>query len=170
MYPKCILVACFVATIVSARSTVPAQQNSISDDKFVPVAETGRSAPAADLSSYVGDLRFLYKVYQECSVTDTSSCLKMKLVTAIDRAARSYSGLSLFDGVTFVKDTNVVDTTEPIKSEAELEASLPRALSDREDKLNSLIFEKIFDFFQGHTLQVSNLHHFYSYLNIMILK
>ncbi|XP_044743301.1 uncharacterized protein LOC123305596 [Chrysoperla carnea] len=147
MYLKCLLTACLVATIVSARSTQNTQQNAIPD-----AVETPRGS--SDITSYMGDIRFLYKVYQECSATDLSSCLKLKLVTAIDRVARSYSSVPLFDGVNFVKDPNTIDTSAPIKNEAELEASLPRSLADREDTLNGLIFEKIIDFFQSHTLQI----------------
>ncbi|GLV32670.1 Osiris 8 [Carabus blaptoides fortunei] len=123
MYRKCVIIAFFaVVALSSARSTTSSQTNAIPQ-------ETAR----ADESSFASDLRFLYKIYQECSVTDLSTCLKLKLVTAMDRASRSFP---------------------VVQSEAEIEASLPRALNDREDALNSLILDKIFDFFQTHTLQV----------------
>ncbi|KAF5286524.1 hypothetical protein FQR65_LT12528 [Abscondita terminalis] len=100
---------------------------------------------------YSSDLRYAYKVYKECA-SDLSPCLKLKLVSAMDRALRSYSEVSLMDGIKFVKDVNAPSEPEP-KSEAELEATLPRGL-DRENALNSLIIEKLSNFFNTHSLQV----------------
>ncbi|KAK4875559.1 hypothetical protein RN001_011981 [Aquatica leii] len=103
-------------------------------------------------NTYLGDLRYAYKVYKECASSDLSPCLKLKLVSAMDRALRSYSEVSLIDGVKFVKDVNAPAESAP-KTEAELEASLPRGL-DRENALNSLIVEKITNFFDTHSLQI----------------
>lgn len=150
MYRKCVIIAFFaVVALSSARSTTSSQTNAIPQ-------ETAR----ADESSFASDLRFLYKIYQECSVSDLSTCLKLKLVTAMDRASRSFPVVQILDGVTFVKETSAVEQQQQpaaVKSEAEIEASLPRALNDREDALNSLILDKIFDFFQTHTLQVCSI-------------
>ncbi|KAJ8946004.1 hypothetical protein NQ314_009000 [Rhamnusium bicolor] len=131
-----------VVTTVLARTT-GTLQNSIHQ-------ETARSEES---NSYFGDLRYVYKVYQECATTDLTSCLKLKLVAALDRAARAYAEISLFDGVAFVKDAKAVPIQDEIKSEAEIEASLPRALEDRDDALNNLIANRITNFFGTHTLQ-----------------
>lgn len=105
----------------------------------------------------LSDLRFMYKIYQECSAADLSSCLKLKLVAAMDRAARSFSDINLVDGVTFVKDQSKANEVEQsAKSEVELEASLPRSLNDRETTLNALIMEKVSNFFDSHSLQVTS--------------
>jgi Protein of unknown function (DUF1676). len=107
--------------------------------------------------SFLGtDIRFLFRIYNDCSQRDMSSCLKMKLVTALDRVAKSQSDLKVLEGVTFARDPSAVsdgsiDST-PI-SEAELEASLPRGLQDKEDQLDGLIMEKIIGFFRSHILQ-----------------
>lgn len=144
MVLKCVVLA-LVATTALARTT-GTSQNSIHH-------ETARSEES---SSYFGDLRYVYKVYQECAATDLTSCLKLKLVAALDRVARTYSEVPLFDGVTFVKDPKATPTQQEVKTEADIEASLPRAIEEREDALNNLIANKVTNFFETHTLQVSN--------------
>ena len=130
------------ATLASARSASSAQ-NSIED--------TPRSEP----TSYLSELRSVYKIYQECSSSDLSSCLKLKLIAAMDRVARTYNEISLVDGVNFVKTSD--SEPSPAISESELDATLPRATSEREDALNNLLVDKVSDFFETHTLQVSSL-------------
>lgn len=106
-------------------------------------------------SSYFGDIKYLYKTYQDCSDSDLSTCLKLKLFTIIDRVARSNSDFKVYDGVTFVKDEEEqVDESTPPKSESEIEASLPRSLDDKEQTLNTLIMDKIMSYFGSHTLKV----------------
>lgn len=142
MYLKCVIFTLVAAlAVASGRSTASSQTNAIPQ-------ESARS----DSDSFVGDLRFLHKMYQDCASSDLSTCLKLKLVTAMDRAARAYPVVQIMDGVSFVQD----DSEQPgtAQSENEIEANLPRALNDREDALNSLIVDRIFTFFQTHTLQV----------------
>lgn len=141
MLTKCLIVTIIIGAAY-ARSS-PTNQNSI-------IQEEARSE---DGNSFYGDMKFVYKVYQECATSDLSSCLKLKLITAMDRVARSYKEVPLFGGVTFVQDSNNVAET-PVQTELELEASLPRSLNEREDALNTLIFDKITNFLQSHTLQV----------------
>lgn len=143
MLTKCLIVTIIIGAAY-ARSS-PTNQNSIVVD------EEARSS-SDDGNSFYGDMKFVYKVYHDCATSDLSSCLKMKLITAIDRVARSYKEVPLFGGMTFVQESNVPDT--PIQSESELEATLPRSLNEREDALNTLIFDKITNFLQSHTLQV----------------
>lgn len=145
MFTKCVILAAFVAVAV-ARSA-PAPQNSVEP-------ETPRAAQES--TSHFGDLRYMYKVYQECAATDLSSCLKLKLVAALDRVAKSYPQITLFDGVSFVKEPNAV-VEETTKSEADIEASLPRSLNEKDDALNSLIADRVGSFFESHTLQVCTI-------------
>ncbi|KAG5889038.1 hypothetical protein JTB14_009443 [Gonioctena quinquepunctata] len=96
----------------------------------------------------------MYKVYQECATADLMPCLKLKLVAAMDRAAKAYTEVPLFEGVKFVKDPKAVIPEGEIKSEADLEASLPRALEDKESALDSLIVNKVSNFLESHNLQI----------------
>ncbi|CAH1154270.1 unnamed protein product [Phaedon cochleariae] len=141
MISKCLVLA-LIAHVTLARTTAGTTQND--------VHETARS----DSTSYLSDLKYVYKVYQECAATDTMSCLKLKLVAAMDRAARSYSNVPIFEGVSFVKDPKAVTPEEPIKSEAELEATLPRSLDEKSTALDSIIAEKVSNFIGTHTLQI----------------
>lgn len=142
MYLKCVIFTLVAGLALSSgRSTTSSQANAIPQE----------SARSDD--SFFGDLRFLHKMYQDCASSDVSTCLKLKLVTAMDRAARAYPVVQVMEGVSFVQDA--ADQTPQAQSENEIEANLPRALNDREDALNTLIVDRIFKFFQTHTLQVS---------------
>lgn len=154
---KCLIFAT-VAVAVLARSA-PASQNSVTEE------EAPRSQ---DTSSYFGDFRYMYKVYQECAATDLSSCLKLKLVAAMDRAAKAYPQLTLFEGVSFVKEGDAKPEASTT-SEADIEASLPRSLDEKDQALNSLIADKVSNFFQTHTLQVNTYSiPFHSFLIIYL--
>jgi len=118
-----------------------------------PNAAPAESARGIDETSYFGDFKFMYKVYQECAATELSSCLKLKLIAAMDRAARSFNQIPIVDGVAFVKESNIVEDSTPV-TEADLEAQLPRALAEKDSALNNLIFQKLGQFFESHTLQV----------------
>jgi hypothetical protein len=101
----------------------------------------------------LGDLRYVYQVYKECSGAELSPCLKLKLLSAIDRVSRS-AQLNVAEGVTLVQDESTSNESEPERSLQEIEANLPRALDDKEDVLNSMIFDKIVKFFQSYTLKL----------------
>lgn len=120
-----------------------------------PVANSinEESARSSGNSNAFGDLRQMYQTYKECSNEELSPCLKVRLLSAIDRVSRSIQ-LNVADGVTFVQDEQVSIDEEPQKSLQEIEASLPRALDDKEDKLNTMIFDKVIKFFQSHTLKL----------------
>lgn len=117
--------------------------------------EAGRSATGN--GNVFGDLRQMYQIYKECADEDLSSCLKVRLLSVIDRVSRSVQ-LNVADGVTFVQDDPIseanVASDEPPKSLQEIEASLPRSLEDKEDALNAMIFDKVVKFFQSHTLKL----------------
>lgn len=144
MFFKCIAFA-LVVHVALARTTTGALENSIHE------------TPRSEGSTVFSDLRYMYKVYQECSAADLTACLKLKLVAALDRAARAYSEIPLFQGVSFVKDSNAVVPQE-VKTEAELEASLPRALEDKEDALDNMISNRVSDFLGSHTLKVTKFY------------
>lgn len=106
-------------------------------------------------SSYIGDIRYLYKMYQECASTDLSTCLKLKLFTIVDRVSRSNKDFNVIDGVSFEKENEdvTVEVTAQ-QTEEEIEAVLPRSLDDKEQTLNSMIMDKIMSYFGSHTLKV----------------
>ncbi|VEN54173.1 unnamed protein product [Callosobruchus maculatus] len=129
-------------------------QNSIHETHASAAQHSTPRASESSAAGYLADLRYMYSVYQECASSDVTSCLKLKLIAAMDRVARSFNEIPIFEGVTFVKDpkATVVDT-EP-KSEAEIEANLPRSLEDKQDALNGMIADKVSNFIGSHTLQI----------------
>jgi len=150
------LLICSVTLVVTGsvlvRSADSLHDNTVVEDEPKNLADND-DVPISFLGT---DIRFLFRIYNDCSERDMSSCLKMKLVTALDRAAKSRSDLKVFEGVTFARDPSAVGDEsidgKPI-SEEELEASLPRGLQDKEDQLDGLIMEKILGFFRSHILQ-----------------
>ncbi|XP_026674962.1 uncharacterized protein LOC113465163 [Ceratina calcarata] len=143
-FVQCYVYASFLLALASARSadTNPTS-NSINE-------QTARSTGN---SNVFGDLRQMYQIYKECADEELSPCLKVRLLSAIDRVSRS-SQLNVADGVTFVQDDPVPIAEEEPKSLQEIEASLPRALDDKEDALNTMILDKVVKFFQSHTLKL----------------
>lgn len=141
-----------IAGSVLGRRAESLYDNALSGDEPRSLAEN-EDVPTSFLGT---DFRFLFRIYNDCSQRDMSSCLKMKLVTALDRALKSRSDLKVFEGVAFTRDPSAISDTSvngnPI-SEAELEASLPRGLQDKEDLLDGLIMDKILAFFKNHVLQ-----------------
>ncbi|XP_052890246.1 uncharacterized protein LOC128298533 [Anopheles moucheti] len=149
---KCLLVIGCLATVSfahSASATLPISSNSI-DDSNGPQQQ--QQTPRA--GSYLGEIKYLYKTYQDCASGDVSTCLKMKLFTILDRVSRSTKDFKLSEGVRFVRDQESAADAAPLKTEAQLEAELPRSLDEKERSLNSMLFDKVLSFFQSHTLQV----------------
>ncbi|XP_076240680.1 uncharacterized protein LOC143183126 [Calliopsis andreniformis] len=134
----------YLAVLLATASSRSAETNSI--DEEIARSSSGNS-------NVFGDLKQIYQVYKECSEDDISPCLKVRLLSAIDRMYRS-AQLNVADGVTFIRDGSVSSDDEPPKSLQEIEASLPRALDDKEDALNTMIFDKVMKFFQSHTLKL----------------
>lgn len=141
-----ILLLLTVATLSACRTASNIGNiNSVQDEKRKHIE-----------SNFITDMRLLYRVYEECSAKEMSSCLKMKIIFAIDRADKSINRLRLTDGISFVRDDSRGDDRQkslPPLSENDLEQILPRSLEDRENTLNDIIIEKIIKFFQTHTIQ-----------------
>lgn len=120
-----------LAVAVSAR-TASTNQNTVNE---------ARSSE----DNVLGDLKFAYETYKDCSATDISSCLKLKLARALNRLTKSEE-LSLLSGVTLVKEKDA-------KIDNEVEEAIPRGLD--ESSLDNLILDKIVGFFQSHSVQVN---------------
>uniref|UniRef100_A0A0A9XFU0 Structural maintenance of chromosomes protein 1 n=1 Tax=Lygus hesperus TaxID=30085 RepID=A0A0A9XFU0_LYGHE len=97
------------------------------------------------------DEKLIFRVFQECTAdgVDTSSCFKLKIAGALDRATRARD-LEIFDGVHLVSDAT---PEESPMTENELEASLPRSLDDKEAALDEIIMDKISSFIKTRSIQ-----------------
>lgn len=122
--------------------------------------EAVAAAPSSDEASSllpwtVGAMRMLRRVYLECRDDDLSSCLKVQVVRAMDRVARSTRKVALGAGVTLERDA---DAPEPQQEQGsaddDLEHTLPRSLPERERSLDKLILEKLFGFLQNYSLRL----------------
>uniref|UniRef100_A0A1A9W5N0 Uncharacterized protein n=1 Tax=Glossina brevipalpis TaxID=37001 RepID=A0A1A9W5N0_9MUSC len=102
------------------------------------------------------DLSLVYRLYQQCSGENLSVCLKVKLLTGLEKALRSTRNLKFVEGIQFVKSkSDSTDTKiKPILNEKDIEAILPRALEAKEQTLNNMIFKRLANFLQDHTLQI----------------
>lgn len=101
----------------------------------------------------LGDLKYVFHTYQECSASDLPTCLKLKLLKTVDRIARSDKEFTITEGVSFIKDPSKKDEKEKSSIEEATE-DLPRSLGERNEALDNLLFNKVLSFFKGHILQV----------------
>lgn len=75
----------------------------------------------------------------------------MKAIGFFDRAARSKE-IHLGDVLTIVRAS---DSAPPAAlNEAEMEAQLPRAEDARDSRLNSILFNRVADFFNNHRVTI----------------
>ncbi|CAB0030519.1 unnamed protein product [Trichogramma brassicae] len=138
----------------SADSSAAHPSNSIGG------GEQGRAASSSSGAGGVfGELRSVYQIYKDCAGAEVSSCLKLRLLTTMDRVSRSAT-LNIAEGITLIKDEQQspaqtpTEREEPVKTPQEIEASLPRSLEDKEDALNTMILDKAVSFLKSHTLKV----------------
>ncbi|XP_045455328.1 uncharacterized protein LOC123665010 [Melitaea cinxia] len=130
MVPKYLLVLT-LAVAVSAR-TASTNHNKI---------EEARSSE----DTVLGDLKLAYETYRDCSGSDLSSCLKVKLAKSLNRISKS-DEISILNGVKITKNNEAVKNVE-------VEEAIPRGLD--ESSLDNLILDKIVGFMQTHTIQVN---------------
>ncbi|XP_014475665.1 PREDICTED: uncharacterized protein LOC106744987 [Dinoponera quadriceps] len=144
----CVCLSLLLTTVAARSAETNPASNSIDEQQ-----QHQQNSARSSNNGLFGDLRYVYQVYKECSGAELSPCLKLKLVSAMDRVSRS-SRLNLAEGVTLVQDEPAANESEPEKSLQEIEAGLPRALDDKEDALNGMIFDRIAKFFQSYTLKL----------------
>ncbi|KAJ8684347.1 hypothetical protein QAD02_020139 [Eretmocerus hayati] len=148
-YLSTTLIALLLAASSNARSAEPSHSANSLDSQ-----DQGRAA-----GGVINELRSIYQIYKDCAGAEVSSCLKVRLLTAMDRVSRS-AQINVAEGLTLIKDDQPKDdqpketVDEAIKTPQEIEASLPRSLEAKEDALNSMIMDKAADFLQSHTLKI----------------
>ncbi|XP_060825741.1 uncharacterized protein LOC132912362 [Bombus pascuorum] len=82
------------------------------------------------------------------------SCMFVKTVGALDRAARS-SDIEIIDGVKFVRETPMERSGKDLKTEVDIMNELPRDMSDRAIKLATMLLESALSFMKSHSLKLS---------------
>lgn len=107
-----------------------------------------------------GNWKVLYRLVTDCARTsDISVCLKMKVVTFLDRITSFKAPLQINDYISLARDPEYKEDSQarlmkPL-SEAQLEESLPRAIDERSSRLDEMIQEKLDNFLQSRSLQMS---------------
>lgn len=165
------VVLCGLQTAI-ARSATNSNTNSfqhansvIEDTENSQQTQTNSGGSSTSPSNVWKDLSMVYRLYQQCSAENLSICLKVKLLTGLEKVFRSAKKVKLMEGIQFVKADDSEVPTKPLLNEQELEANLPRALEAKEQVLTNMIFKNIAGFLQHHTLQVIS---FFKNINLKV--
>lgn len=95
-------------------------------------------------SSVLSDLFGMFSLNQKCVSKGIFECLRLKFLSAINRAVRTTDVLEVTHGVYFVKNP---DVTERNTSDS-------RALLDTRISIGQFLVEKLREFLKTHLLQV----------------
>ncbi|XP_034254359.1 uncharacterized protein LOC117653096 [Thrips palmi] len=116
---------------------------------------TPAGLPAAP--SEAGNWRLVGKLLLDCSRTgDLVGCLKVKAVATLGRALSSDAAIPLMEDLSLAKDPEaVVDVPPTPQSETDLEATLPRSLDERANRLDKMLLERLDAFIRSRTVQFS---------------
>ncbi|KAI8130887.1 hypothetical protein FF38_12527 [Lucilia cuprina] len=151
------IVFCWLQT-ATARSATNSNTNNYQHANSVTEeadnSQQTSSSSSTSPSNVWKDLSMVYRLYQQCSAENLSICLKVKLLTGLEKVFRSAKKVKIMEGIQFVKADDSELPTKPLLSEQELEANLPRALEAKEQVLTNMIFKNLAGFLQHHTLQI----------------
>lgn len=159
---KCLtIVLLSVCSIVVARSASSGQKtpnliNSNNEDYYIEKDQELNQTDIPSELNFWNDITLLYKIYSQCTKDNLAVCLKIKLLAALEKASRTGKEFTIIDGIKFVQDNEIQANPAPIMSESDIKEILPRSLNEKEDSLNSMLFEKAFEFIRSHTLQVNH--------------
>jgi len=139
----------------SARSASYQHQN-LNSLSSGPKPQVSANNPGTGSTGFWKDMSMVYRIYQQCTGDNMSVCLKVKLLTGLEKAFRSAKTLSLMEGIQFVSSGGESEEVKraPI-NEQDIEAVLPRSVDAKEQVLNNMILKRVGNFLQDHTLQVS---------------
>lgn len=87
------------------------------------------------------DLWYLYRVFGKCATEELYPCIKMKLAVALQRLARNFPKLELFEGVAFVRDSE----NYSVRS---------RSINVKDSSVTSVLINGLRQFLDTHVLQV----------------
>lgn len=96
---------------------------------------------------------FVSKIYDDCERKEYElmDCLKIKIVTLLDRVSRSDS-IELDESISLVREGNRIEYARAL-SENDIENSISNE-DGKGSKLNQMIFEKISKFLRSHALKI----------------
>lgn len=157
------IVFCWLPAAI-ARSTAYNHINGLGVDPQLQAQAQQQQQPQQEQqatqqsTSFWKDLSLVYRIYQQCTGENMSVCLKVKLLTGLEKAFRTAKTLTLFEGIQFVSSSTADKAQkrfhQPAISEQDIEAVLPRGIDAKDQVLNSMIMKRLGSFLQDHTLQV----------------
>ncbi|XP_068150181.1 uncharacterized protein [Drosophila tropicalis] len=141
------IVFCWLSSARSASYQQQQLNGLVMDQK--PQQQQNRIQQASSGTSPVSfwkDMSLVYRICQQCTGENMSVCLKVKLLTGLEKAFRSAKSLTLFEGVQFVSSSpdNQQGSKLPSISEQDIEAVLPRGVDAKEQVLNIYLFIYLF--------------------------
>lgn len=136
-----------LATVAVVRSAPAAQSSN---------EEQGRAVVGANLFS---DLRYAYGLYQGCADQDIIICLKINMLTSLDRVSRSAKDIPVLENVKIVAADRKDEETVPALTKETVEESLPRSLSAQDSTLNAMLLKKFMSMVSKYSFQVSKRPH-----------
>ncbi|XP_037815080.1 uncharacterized protein LOC119605830 [Lucilia sericata] len=146
-----LLIIVFITFCVLTTTTSASTEN---------ISSPSSSSTSTTTSLQNAGTRTVLRIYDECTRAEGGfvPCLKKKAISFIDRI--SYiDAITVADGIKVVRlpGTSLHDlpAIRPMFSENEVESSLSRSGEDRDTKLTNMLVERLSNFFNGHTLQVS---------------
>lgn len=97
---------------------------------------------------------FVSKIYGDCERKDyeLADCLKVKVVSLLDRASRS-DVIELGESMTLVRESNRIDHGRAL-SENDIEGTLSGE-GEKGTKLNTMIFDRVSKFLNSHSLKIN---------------
>ncbi|XP_004534173.1 uncharacterized protein LOC101462123 [Ceratitis capitata] len=156
-----LVISCTFRNVTSRTATGSmAQQLTAAQSKDGGSAQSTINSGASSSTAFWGDLSQAYRIYKGCAHDDLSVCLKVKLLTGLQRVLRSSKVLKIIDGVQFVRSTDdstdggATAKTPTFTNEKELEAVLPRGTAAKQQVLHSMIARELSNLLQNFTLQV----------------
>lgn len=102
-------------------------------------------------------LGMAYRMVQGCGDKDMMLCLKMRMLTYVDRALRKSDDIPLIDGISLVRaetEENSRILNGRALSEDELDASLPKDAESRDTQVENMLVERVARFLESRTLQL----------------
>ena len=129
----------------TAVPTVSFEGKNVADNEVVK----GKTIPADE-----GNWNFMLKMIDDCTDKDFLSCMGVKVVTAMDRAAKM-SDIRVFEGLSLVKTQDLDDgrNGRALLTEEEVENSLEQDPAQKTSRLLEFLVEAASRFFKTHVIQ-----------------
>lgn len=113
------------------------------------------SLAVARADAGVGPMDAFSRMLDKCGdESDLYSCLRLRTVALLDRAL-AVDTLPVTEYLTIARDPKTDSSRQPVKTEGELEASLPRDQHKRSVVLDQMLEDRVARYLDTRTIQLS---------------